>query len=627
MDRFGSLRTLTACWLLLAAFAGCRMPPFSPHRLENTPGEVRRFLRRMGRLPHKPANATGRPLAVLWLRNPDALAAVGLPEGRVLWRQAETDLRTKVHVGRSNVYYVAGRGRDVRLVARGVRDGRIRWRAKLQVARDQAVYGLAADGDRVYVVVGSTGAFVPGKWRSYVEAWDGRKGKRRWRRTAPGRLGAPAAARGHVFLPYRQQYLSVLDWGKGREVLRVRARKQFITFVRATPEGIFFGGEGGAFVLNARAASGLRERADFLTLNLGRTGLKMLGGGRGMRLAYYWDGYEPVMASYTAYDRNRLLWRADSRARFLGRRAVLEYFRYFFGLDTEEGKLAWVHVESARDVASAAHVGSAILYVTSDGKFVALDPERGDRLWVARVGLKDIAGATFDAEGFRPPEGHRTAALPLTEALKRVVFDEDRRLAVAKLFAIGQLRGLKGAAVTRVLLRVLQDRKLPMSARLRAEQVLAERVSPESVPLLMKVLRVHFDYIEGTRPLAVGPVALALAKMRVRKAVPLLVEHLQDPNAPLSVVRSLVRALAQIGGPQVVSAFRQFLLDYRAAPEMEHAIRVLNEIARYLYESKGAAERQLLVFVGEDEHSLPALRAYVRKLLGAGSRGRPGPAR
>ncbi len=595
--------------------ASCGKPPFSPHRLDSTGPDVSRFLRRMDGVPSAPRNRLGRPMMFASVSSPDGVAAVSMDDGKVLWRQNVSDLSSRIVVGRRNVYYLTGHGTKVGMEARDVGSGRLVWKRGLAMGPKRGVYGIAADGDKVFVVVGSTGAFVPGQWSSSVEAIDGRNGKTRWRRTAPGRLGAPAAGGGYVFLPYRQQYLSVLDAAKGREVLRIRAREEYVTFVRVTPEGVYFGGEHGAFKLNAKAASGRRKQADFLQLGKhGGMGLLGAGGTKGMRIAYYWDGYEPVMVQYTAYDRNRLLWRGAGAAGFASNRAVLEYFRYFFGFDTETGKLAWVSVEPDRDVRSAAHLGKVIAYVTDSGKIVALDSKSGDILWSDNAGLS-VKGATFDAEGFAPPVEKRRAALSLVDALKKVVFDPDRRLSVAKLFALSQLKNLKGREVTKILLTILDDGKLPLSVRLGAEQVMVDRVSPESVPLLLSVLKVHFDYVTGARPRAVGPVARALGKMKVTKALGLLAAHLSDPNTPFSTIRSLVEAMAQVGGPGVMQPFRQFLLDYRSDPSVKRHVDVLYRIARYLSERGAAAERQLLAFVAEDPYSLPSLRKYVLGLL------------
>jgi len=612
-----SFRPAVFATAVLASFwTACGQKPFSPHRLDSTGGDVSGFLRGLGTIARHPVNRTRHPMAFLAVTSPDGIAAVDMEAGKVVWRQPVSDRDSRLVVGRRNVYYVSKS--PVALVALDVTTGRRRWKRPLGVVKGRGVYGMAADGDRVYVVIGQTGTFVPGKWSSYVEAWDGGDGSLRWRREAPGRLGAPSAAGGYVFLPYRQQYLSVLDAGSGKEVLRVRTRKEYVTFVRVLPEGVYFGGNSGAFKLNARAATGLPEKADFLRLDLSRAGKSagLLSSGRQtgtMRIAYYWDGYEPVMFRYTAYDRNMLLWRGGRGRSFAKHRAVLEYFRYFFGFDTESGMLKWVHIEPEQDVLSSADVGTALLYATKDGQIVSVDPETGDVLWRMKTGLS-LVGATFDAEGFSAT-GRRVSAQNLVDVLKRIVFDPDRRLSVAKLFALTQLRNLKGTEVTQILLHILSDRKLPLSVRLKAEQVLVERVSPESVPLLLAVLHHHFDYVTGERAMAVGPVAMALGKMKVTKAVKALSEHLTDASTPLSTVRKIVTAMAKIGGRSVVDVFRQFLLDYRADAAFKRSLDVLFRVVDVLSTQGGVAERQLLAFVAEDPYSLPQLRNYIGEKL------------
>jgi hypothetical protein len=419
-------------------------------------------------------------------------------------------------------------------------------------------------------------------------------------------------------VPYRQQYVSVLDEKEGKEIVRIRARGQYITFVRTTPSGVFFGGKDGAFRLNAKAASGRKEKADYLALKVGDQSGKAKKSKRsastGLRIAYYWDGYEPVMIGYTAYDRNRLLWRAGRGEKFAQNTAVLEYFRYFFGFDSLKGELKWVHIYDGADVRSAAHLRDAVIYITKDGKIVVLDNKSGDELWSFDSGLS-VFGATFDAEGFSP-EGKRTAAMPLVKGLKKIIFDPDRRLAVAKLFAITHLQEMKGRRVSKILLGLISNRKIPLKLRLKAEEVLIERSSPDSIPIYMEVLERRYDYITGQRTRAVGPVALALATMKVKKAVPLLATHLAAPHTALSTLKKIVKAMRAIGGKDVIKPFRQFMLDYRADPKFKRHIQILTAVADTLLKQGGVAERQLLAFVAEDVHSLSPLREFVKRRLG-----------
>jgi outer membrane protein assembly factor BamB len=580
--------------------------------MDSSAQDVSKLVDKLGSGRRAPKNATGKPMVFL-LTKGNEVAAVDLTARKVIWKKEAQPLLSRIVVGRTNVYYVT---KDNVLRARAVTSGRKAWSKKLALGKGQQVYGLAADGDRLYLVIGQTTTGAGGRWSSTIQSIDGQSGDVRWTRKAPGRLGAPAARSGYVFVPFRQQYVSVLDAKEGEEVVRIRARGEYVSFVRATPEGVFFGNKDGIFRLNAKAASGKKEKADYLSVKLGDSaGEKESGGGAstGLRVAYYWDGYEPVMIGYTAYDRNRLLWRAGSGEKFANSTAVVEYFRYFFGFDTTEGELKWVHIYKGDDVRSAAHIGESLLYVSEAGKMVALSAQNGDRLWRYDSGLA-VQGATFDAEGFEA-EGERVEATPLVKGLKEIIFDPDRRLAVAKLFAITQLKEMKGRRVSSILLGLISNRKIPLKLRLRAEKVLVDRSSPDSIPLFMKVLDRRYSYITGQRTRAVGPVALALATMKVKKAVPKLAEHLSSPHISVATLHQVVDAMAEIGGQEVLKPFRQFLLDYRAEPEFKRHIQVLTKVASTLLEQGGVAERQLLAFVAEDAHSLAPLKEFVKRRL------------
>jgi len=564
------------------------------------------------------ANATGKPMA-FGVTQDDKVVALDLQNKKVAWEQPAGGKTSRIVVGNRNIYYVAD---ETTLTARSVRTGAKVWSRKEKLGKNREIYGIAAAKDKLYVVVGQKRGNIQGKWRSYIEAVNGRNGTVKWRREAPGRLGAPAAKGGYVFVPYRQQYVSVLDYEEGKERVRLRARGEFITFVRVTPEGIFFGGKNGVFKFNTKAVSGQKERADYLKMQFsekkektgkGETKASKSNSATGLRVVYYWDGYEPVMFDYTAYDRNRLLWRGGRGDEFAKNHAVLEYFRYFFGFDTKTGELDWVHVHSGDDVKSAMHLGERLIYATEKGKLVVLNAVSGDRVWMHDFNVQ-LKGLTFDTEGF-DAQGEVKKAEPVIVALRKIIFDADRRLAVAKLFAISQLKGLKGKKVSEILLGLISDRKLPLKLRLRAEKVLINRSNRDSIPLFMQVLKRRYNYITGERTRAVGPVALALATMKVKKGIPALAQHLQDPQTPLSTMKKIITAMSQIGGKEVLKPFRQFLLDYRADPGFKRQVDLLTKVASTLMENGSVAERQLLAFVAEDPHSLSPLREFVKRRL------------
>ena len=59
-----------------------------------------------------------------------------------------------------------------------------------------------------------------------------------------GPVGAPAARGGLVYVPFMSQWLEILDGATGKLLTRIRQTDQAVSYVRATPEGVFYGSRG-----------------------------------------------------------------------------------------------------------------------------------------------------------------------------------------------------------------------------------------------------------------------------------------------------------------------------------------------------------------------------------------------
>lgn len=622
--RFQPLRTLLLGTVLAASgLLGCSHEPFELNFPRNDPGSIRSVARRVG----SPAvstvrNALGRPIVFMVATRPRGIVAFDLGTGKVLWRQSIDDSSSKIVVGRNLIFHRKG---STILQARRMTTGEVAWQYTFQYGNSTEFYGMDADGDDLYFVATNMSGTSAYARFADVTKIDG-NGRVAWTKRANGPVGAPAARNGLVFLPYRFQYLTVLDGKTGLETARVYLRHEveyrgrgksmspvLINFAWANSDGLYFGNDGlGVFRFTGKIQSGLKAEADFAAVPVQQM--------RSVNARYFWDAYKPSMVAYTAIDRNRMLWRfAKEGTGFQDDTSVLQFYRYFFGFQASSGVLKWAYMHPATEVISSCHTGGHVVFVSRDGKFVLLDAKTGGRVHEVESGIR-THGATFDIDGFVPPAGAAAKPADLVETLKEIIREPDLQFQDAKVFAVSQLVKVQGAEISKILLDIINGTSTPVSVRRAAGQVLVERASEESLGIFLAALDIRYDFLKGTRPNGVGIVARALAKIGSTKAVPQLLAQLNEPNTPYSALEDIVKALVTLNDKRMVWPFSQFLLTYRAEPAFAAHINVLIGIARALIKSGGKPERQLLTFVAEDHHTLPQLRQFLVRELAADQR-------
>ena len=624
MSHLNRSRAITPVGAAAAALlaSGCGLSAFSLSFRDNNPNDVRAAMAQVrsaaARGAEQPANSTGKPLAFLVTTDkPSRLIAYDLQASRAMWTVAGA-ITSRVIVGRDYIFH-RGAGQ---MVGRRVSDGQIAWRAALPSG--ERLLGACADGDRLYVVtevVKRDGGSDAGQ----LIAFDGTSGARRWANSSTGRIGAPSATGGLVFVPLRSQSIAVLKGDTGDEIARVRSKDEALLWVRTIGSAVLFGGNTGIYKLDEKAVSGSQAKSTFRAAPLPKS----------VRPVYWWNGYNAALAGYTAYDRNRLLWRvsAGEGLAFSDQMIFVHNYRFMFAFDTsgsdnsgraasgkaKEGqgasRLRWAYSYPRHDAVASAYTGRSILMATAHGHLVALDARRG--LPVAETDAKvSLRGATFDAAGYAAagtPKGNAD----LRQTLKEVIWDPDRRFGAVKLFAVEQLAQLPGRQVSADLVNIVAKEKLDPAVYKRAGEMLVGRHDKRAIPLYLKTLKRRYSFVEGTRSRAVDVMAAALGDLKAPDAVQPLLAHLADHETPITALAAIVKALDTIGDKAVVEPFRDFLLTYRCDPKFgdKRAQGVLNLIAGTLLKMGGEEERQLLSFVQNDVHTLPALRTYIDKAL------------
>tara|TARA_R110002096_G_scaffold77896_7_gene183314 strand:- start:49324 stop:51348 length:2025 start_codon:yes stop_codon:yes gene_type:complete len=600
--KFGTTKHIAVALVLALAGACGGTGSFGLSSGDNDPAKLTAAFATVKAPPAGPINSTGKPMVFLAARGtPKQLVAFDLEAKKELWR-VEADVSSKVVVGRD---FVAHRQGENTLVGRDVRTGAQLWSTPL----DGTFVGAAADTDRVYFTMKSGG-------RSWVlQALNGKTGDELWDAESNGALGAPEARGGLVFSPFMKQWLAILDAKNGKQLTRIRGIDEEISFVRTTPEHVYFGSKAGVFLLDERAASGKRAQSTYGNAKLPKDFI---------RVHYHWDAFDPIQAGYSAYDRNRVLWDADAaddKLAFSNDLVTVQTYRFFFGFSATSGDLEWAYNHPRVDIVASAQLGTSIGMASMLGEIGALDPVTGQRIYEAKIPGQFIGG-TFDATGWAPNERDGEAS-GTAAALASIARDRDARFNDVKKFAVTALSQLKGGDVTRDLLVLIQNDKTPPYLLQTAAQVLVDRKDPAGLPYLVEALDVRHDYVEGTKPRAIGIAAQAIAAMDPAgidaslrgKAVEGLIAHLTSPSTAVGDLVHLVRALGRIGAGAERSTLSSFLLVYRADPAFATQIDAVSATIDVLLSTGGTAEREIVSYVAEDPLSQPTVAEYASRAL------------
>ena len=341
-----------------------------------------------------------------------------------------------------------------------------------------------------------------------------------------------------------------------------------------------------------------------------------------IRPLYHHDMYRPAENDYSAIDRNRLLWRVQPTgvtARFTDNAVVVHNFRFFFSLDAGSGALRWAFNQLRTDAISSEHTGSSVVFATSEGTLKALDAASGRQTYelpLPGAGTINILGASFDADGFAPAGPGVGGESSLAQTLSSIIWDPDKRFTDVRMFALEELTKLSGPDVTRELLRALDSHDVVPSPVLRkAMDVLVARKDKSLLPVFIEALKVHPDYAEDRAPRRLEFYARAVAEMKAKEAMPLLVEHLRLPDTDMEAVREIAAAALALDAKDSLEPFEDFLVQYRADPAFQAHPTPLTAAADVLLKLGGPKERAQLLFVAEHPATLEAVATHIKRSL------------
>jgi len=461
-------------------------------------------------------------------------------------------------------------------------------------AEGRALRGAGDDGAVTAVSLGR-----PGGSGSLLLAVD-RTGQVVQRLEPEVSLGTPAVARGILFIPWGNQYVSAVQLSSGDEIARLVTREQ-VSHALNVGGDLYFG-ERTLLRFDEQIARASRGAARQVEL----PARKLPGEPR-----WFDPGHAITPPEATPRSKIQLVARPALTPAGLGvsgNRLAATYYRLVLGLSADRGAVAWVKTLPDDLLAGAAADGGFLLCDAGGGVF-ALDAGGSP---VARRNFgTELRGCTLQAGGYRPttPE----APPPLVEQLQAAVELRDARLVPMQLILLDELAAAPDALATKALIDVAANPHATVALARRASALIAKRRT--GAEYMLQALKQHYDFLADTLTTPpVGPLADALAAMRDERAAPLLAQHLNDPaNSTLDVARA-ARALETLATPAEYDALKTFFALYRATADEAHLIQAVLSAARALLRVGGDDGHAVIERASRDPLTLPEIQRGLNDL-------------
>lgn len=579
-----SLRAWTGAALIGAALvAGCGASgaAFGDTFPDNRDDHISAVLARLeaGRTDAR-ASRRDASLVIAVTAAPSRLVSYDLGAGRALWESA-VELRSVPQLAGDSV--VTHEGSE--LVVRELRTGRVTSRIG---DRQLLLVGAAGEG-RDGVIVLSTGGGV-GAFSVLLGLRDGAS---TFTAQTVQAAGAPAVSAGMAFVPWGHQNLSVLELSSGAEIARVRPSQGVVAAAVAQGGDVFFGQSG-------LAAFGRETSPTFASLEQAMPGDPQL-----LR-----DAYQPPQGPNSAQNRVRLAYRPvvqAGSAAFADGSVYLVFYRLVFALSADGRSARWV-ARIPRDAVGVQVLDAGVLVLDEGGGAHLLATADGRETWSAELGYTLVfAAARADGLTGGAPRGD---AIALRDQLWSAAQDSDARLVPLRELAVRLLAAMPEAEVTANVIAICDDRATTQSVRNAACEALAGRTT--GADHVIAALERHSAFLRGVRSPPVGALARAAVTMGDRRAVPLLVGHLRDPETAPEDIAPLSRALAAFGDQAAAAPLADFLRLYHAESSdsrLEPGLTAALEAYRVL---AGPTSRELLDEIAGDALALESVRNAAR---------------
>jgi outer membrane protein assembly factor BamB len=327
--------------------------------------------------------------------------------------------------------------------------------------------------------------------------------------------------------------------------------------------------------------------------------------------AWLGSGLEPAALDRSARARIRLYALPESRAGGAGLANgayAASYFRVVYGLAEKDGRLLFTDALPG-DALGGAAAASGFVFCDSTGK-VRLYDATGNAGPDLDLGAR-LVGCTVEASGLRVARGKPRGSL--AEEVEATLHDLDPDMATAERFLIDELGKVEDPVVTRVLIALSQNVRIPAAERTLARALLAKRKN--GVDHMLAALARHYDFISGDQPPPLGPLADALAALSERRAAPLLARHLNDPANGIDDVSHAAVALETLATGAEIDELRTFFALYRATADEPLLVRAVVSVGAALLRIGGPDGRALVERAATDPLTQPEVQRGLGDLL------------
>jgi outer membrane protein assembly factor BamB len=517
-------------------------------------------------------------------------ALVGMPlDGGRSWTHAATPDTLPAVAGNLVVYSAGGK-----ITALDATTGAPRWSVD---ADGYVLRGAGDDGEHTVLSLGRTG----GRRESALLSVS-RSGSVRARVATASELGRPAARGGVGFVPWAGQYVSAIDLESGREVGRLLSR-ELTSHALSVGSELFFGEKGiSHFDQDIRYASTKQNARSALPE-------RVLPG----KPRWLQPGGELPLIDTGARARIRIYatpqWEAGE-TRFASGRFASTYFRTVMVFDALDAKLSWVRAVP-NDVIGGGAAQSGFVFCLADGRALRFGAAGGDAGALNLGG--PLRGCVVDADTLVLPAGDPIG--PLEKQLAAALKELDPEMAAAQSFLVTELGRIDRPDVAKTLIDLTTRPRVPPVVRARARELLSQRRT--GAEFMLEALEKQYDFLSGTLPPPVGPLAVALAAMKETRAAPLLARHLNDPATESADVEKAARALADLATPSELPNLKTFFALYRATADEPALVNAVSSVALALLRVGGEEGRTIVERAARDPLTRPDVTRTLTPLVAA----------